>query len=106
MCGPTAPTYKGELPDEIPWGYVLGRAEVRAKPSPTAPSIGTLENEAVESIEAAWGTNHPGFDKVKPPSGKAGYVAEADLHAFLEEELCFAKTNGAWQIVGFIGGGD
>ncbi len=48
VCGPTAPTYKGELPDEIPWGYVLGRAEVRAKPSPTAPSIGTLENEAVE----------------------------------------------------------
>jgi hypothetical protein len=107
VCGPTAPSYNQDaVPDELTWGYVLGRTEARAKPSPTAPSVGTLENEAVEIIEAAWGTGHPGFDKVKLPSGKAGYVAEVALHGFLEEQLCFGKTSGAWLIVGYVGGGD
>ena len=44
VCGPTAPTYEeSAVPDELIWGYVLGRVEARSKPSRlpciTAPSI-------------------------------------------------------------------
>jgi hypothetical protein len=108
VCGPTPPSYAhGAIPDELTYGYVLGRAEVRAKPSPDAKVISSLENEAVEILEpASEEIGHADFAKVKLPDGKSGYVAAEAIHGFLEEELCVAKLKPGWRIVGYIGGGD
>jgi hypothetical protein len=108
VCGPTPPSYReGAIPDELVYGYVVGRADVLAKPSATAKVIGTLENEAVEILEpASEELGHADLAKVKLPDGKTGYVVAGSLHGFLEEQLCFAKLKGGWRTVGYIGGGD
>jgi hypothetical protein len=108
VCGPTPPAYAEDaIPDELLFGYVLGRADAFAKPSPDAPKVGTLENEAVEIIEpASLETGSPEFAKVKLPSGKEGYVAAGALKGFLEEQLCLQQLDGTWRIVGYVGGGD
>ena len=86
---------------------MLGRVEAHAKPSASAPTIGTLDNEAVEILEPADAElGHAEFAKVKLPTGKPGYVAASAIHGFLDEQLCVLKIDGTWLIVGYIGGGD
>ncbi len=94
VCGPTAPSYNTDaIPDELVWGYVLGRVDARAKPAASSAIVGSLENEAVEVVEPADAEmGHADFAKVKLPPGKLGYVAASAIHGFLEEELCLRKT--------------
>jgi len=108
VCGPTAPSYRPDaIPDELVWGYVLGRVEAHAKASASSPSVGILETEAVEVLEPADAEmGHADFAKVKLPSGKPGWVAGSALHGFLEEQICVRKIDGQWLIVGYVGGGD
>lgn len=108
VCGPTVPSYSIEaIPDELVWGYVLDGVTVYATPAASGSGIATLENEAVEVLEPADAEiGHADFAKVKLPSGKSGFVEGRLLHSFVGEEICLAKHDGTWRIVGYIGGGD
>jgi len=80
---------------------------VRATPQADAPIVGRIVNEAVlvrrelrQGPDAAW-------EPVHLPSGAKGWARQAGLRTFLDAQLCFARrSNAAWKIVGYNGGGD
>lgn len=91
------------------WGHVpADQVNVRSRPATGAAVVGALSSEAVRVLD--WqplpGAGGRTWIKVRTPSGRTGYVVEGFVTSFVPERLCFAERDGAWKIVGYIGGGD
>jgi uncharacterized caspase-like protein len=92
------------------WGIVMSeRQPVRATGNAAAAEIGVLSRELVRVTEWTFDTpaGQPRWVEVLMPAGAKGFVDGRYIQTLAPERLCLRKDkNGAWQISGYIGGGD
>jgi hypothetical protein len=122
ICTPATPQFDDAARDKllddtesdgIEWLYPRAAGlPVRAAPKADAAVVETLglafvrvlgfdENSGDgDPVRTAWA-------RVAAPSGKTGFIAPGTLVSPYTDRLCFGKgSDGAWRIVGYVGGGD
>jgi hypothetical protein len=115
-CAPAAPTFDRqgfanlvENTDTQPtdWGYPSrADVEVRAAGQPNAAVVEKLGNYFVRVLpdSAAPKPGAPFFLHIALPDGKTGYVPLDGLMPLASDKICYAKEDGDWKIVGYVGG--
>jgi len=92
----------------VEWAYPTAEGiEVRSAPKPNAPVVDKLGMNLVHVVSDSAPANdgdQPSFLEVALPSGKTGFVPTEALAGLGNDELCYVKAAGGWQIVGFLGG--
>lgn len=115
VCAPADPGYdlaafdrmlKATQTEPAEWGYTAATGtEVHATAAASAPVIEKLGLLFVRIMPE----NKPGsaaYQRIVTPSGKTGYVSIDALAPFGNDQICYARENGAWKIGGYIGGGE
>lgn len=92
------------------WGVVISeRQPVRASADGSAAEVGVLSQELVRVTEWSFETpaGQPRWVQVVTSAGTRGYVDGRYIQTLAPERLCLRKSeSGAWQVSGYIGGGD